>query len=381
MAVFWKAVAGGLLLTVSLLGGPTAGQGSLRGKKQVSGDSVFYLSQARDLWRPLIHTAVNLSEINSSIKSSFQFRTYDPEGLIFYGDTKNGEDWFVLSLMNGIPLMQISKEGMLVSVEGGLKLNDGKWHTLEVSNQGKFVILEVDGSTGLKVGMQSQQTEEVISGGLRLALGGILIEKEKMIVQFKPQMDACVRHGSWLNISIPWESEVEELRPCYQNIRPGSYFLGTGFAVFNTSVFQTDEYAALRVELWADFRQMDGTILSIKPLQKELEFRVEASKNTEVHLKKFILKSTFKKLLITFSKSELKMLQDGDESQSTTLSVNPELTTWREGLLAIGGLLGEGEDGSHFLTGCLEKIQVQGRDLDLDLAVKHMSISSHSCPA
>lgn len=42
---------------------------------------------------------------------------------------------------------------------------------------------------------------------------------------------------------------------------------------------------------------------------------------------------------------------------------------------------GEGEDGSHFLTGCLEKIQVQGRDLDLDLAVKHMSISSHSCPA
>ncbi|XP_024118280.2 sex hormone-binding globulin-like, partial [Oryzias melastigma] len=85
--------------------------------------------------------------------------------------------------MNGIPLMQISKEGMLVSVEGGMKLNDGKWHTLEVSNQEKFVILEVDGSTGLKVGMQSQQTEEVMSGGLRLALGGILIEKEKMIVQ------------------------------------------------------------------------------------------------------------------------------------------------------------------------------------------------------
>lgn len=34
--------------------------------------------------------------------------------------------------------------------------------------------------------MQSQQTEEVISGGLRLALGGILIEKEKMIVQVSP---------------------------------------------------------------------------------------------------------------------------------------------------------------------------------------------------
>lgn len=43
---------------------------------------------------------------------------------------------------------------------------------------------------------------------------------------------------------------------------------------------------------------------------------------------------------------------------------------------------GESEDegGSQFLAGCLEKIQVQGKDLDLDLAVKHKSITSHSCP-
>lgn len=40
----------------------------------------------------------------------------------------------------------------------------------------------------------------------------------------------------------------------------------------------------------------------------------------------------------------------------------------------------EDEVGSQFLAGCLEKIQVQGKDLDLDLAVKHKSITSHSCP-
>lgn len=54
---------------------------------------------------------------------------------------------------------------------------------LEVSNHGKFVILEVDGLKGLVVGMQSQQPEEALSGELRLALGGILIEKEKLIVE------------------------------------------------------------------------------------------------------------------------------------------------------------------------------------------------------
>ncbi|XP_070786047.1 sex hormone-binding globulin [Enoplosus armatus] len=390
MAVFWKAVAGGLLL--SLLGWRAEGQGNGRDKKEVSGGAAVYLGQDRDAWRPLIHTTVNLTEI-SSIKSSFQLRTFDPEGAIFYGDTKNGNDWFVLSLRDGVPLMQISKEDILVSVAGGPKLNDGKWHTLEVSNHGKFVILEVDAANGLVVGMQSKQTEEVLSGELRLALGGILIDTEKLIVQFEPQMDGCVREGSWLNLSAPWETEAEELWPCYQNVQPGSYFPGTGFAIFNTSVFPIEVDHGVTVELWGDFSKMDGTILSIKAPGQEQMLTLVANNNTkEVTLTvgkgAVRMKNTYKRLGITLQTDLIQVLQDEGESSYTTLSIRPgshpgPLTTWREGRLAFGGLLGEGEDnvGSQFLTGCLEKIQVQGRDLDLDLAVKHMSISSHSCPA
>lgn len=54
---------------------------------------------------------------------------------------------------------------------------------LEVSNDGNFVILEVDGSNGLVVSLMSKDMEEVIAGELRLALGGLLIDKEKMVVQ------------------------------------------------------------------------------------------------------------------------------------------------------------------------------------------------------
>lgn len=63
-----------------------------------------------------------------SIRSYFEFRTLDPEGAIFYGDTKEGQDWFVLSLRDGIPEMQIGKADILVSIKGGRKLNDGAWH-------------------------------------------------------------------------------------------------------------------------------------------------------------------------------------------------------------------------------------------------------------
>lgn len=43
--------------------------------------------------------------------------------------------------------------------------------------------LEVDGSKGLVLGMESTEEEEALSGELRLALGGILINTNKMIVQ------------------------------------------------------------------------------------------------------------------------------------------------------------------------------------------------------
>lgn len=54
---------------------------------------------------------------------------------------------------------------------------------VEVSNQGRFVVLEVDGSKSLVLGMESMEEEEALSGALRLALGGILINNNKMIVQ------------------------------------------------------------------------------------------------------------------------------------------------------------------------------------------------------
>lgn len=46
------------------------------------------------------------------------------------------------------------------------------------------MILEVDGSNRLVVGMQSKK-EEMLTGELRLALGGVLIDKERMIVQVR----------------------------------------------------------------------------------------------------------------------------------------------------------------------------------------------------
>ncbi|KAM9833295.1 sex hormone-binding globulin isoform X1 [Syngnathus typhle] len=373
---------GPLLLALSI----TALAWGVHGKKDVSGSAAVYLGQSRDAWRPLIHITVNLTKIRD-IKSSFQLRTYDPEGIIFYGDTKDGKDWFILSLKDGIPLMQLSRSGVLVNVAGGPKLNDGRWHTLELSNHGHFVILDVDGSRGLFMGVRSDTSEEVISGSLRLALGGILIPRERLFVEFEPQMDACVREGRWLNLSIPWETDAEELRPCYENIRPGSFFPGNGLAIVNASaVLQVHRKRSVTIELWGDFTKMDGTILSVRTPGQPLMFSLSAHNDTKKVTVLFgghvlSVKDNFKKLAMIFRTGLLEVRHGGDESHFLGLPENSGLLDELRGSrIAIGGLLGEDDAGSHFLKGCLEKVQIQGKDVDFDRAIKHQSISSHSCP-
>ncbi|XP_024910365.1 sex hormone-binding globulin isoform X2 [Cynoglossus semilaevis] len=375
-----------LTLSLTLLGWGVQGQGNGRGV-EVAGSTTVYLGQYSDIWRPLIRATVNLSDV-SSIKSSFQIRTFDPEGVIFYGDTKGGEDWFVLSLKNGIPLMQLSQDHMDVSVAGGPKINDGKWHTLEVSNKEMFVILEVDGSSEVVVGMHSNRTQQAMSGELRLAVGGILIDKDRLMIQFKPHMDGCLREGKWLNLSVPWET-AGDLWPCYENIQTGSYFPGSGYAIFNTSVLPQESNERIKIEVEGDFSQMDGTIFSIKGPWKVVSTLVANNDTKTVTFtfgeKKINMKNTLKRVVITFH-GFLEVFQEHPKltDLGITSMTNPEIfSIWKHGHLAIGSLLGEGEGniGSQFLTGCLKKIQIQGQDLDFDLAIKQKSVTTHSCPA
>lgn len=59
---------------------------------------------------------------------------------MFYGDTSNGDDWFILSLRDGVPEMQVGKSDVLVSVAGGRKLNDGLWHKVGLKSHWGLII-------------------------------------------------------------------------------------------------------------------------------------------------------------------------------------------------------------------------------------------------
>uniref|UniRef100_A0A3B1J3B5 Sex hormone-binding globulin n=1 Tax=Astyanax mexicanus TaxID=7994 RepID=A0A3B1J3B5_ASTMX len=360
------------------------GWNTLAGK--ISGAEVINFGHRPPTWAPLMQMSANLSDI-TSIRSFFDFRTLDPEGIIFYGDTKEGKDWFVLLLRDGIPEMQIGKANTLVSVQGGPKLNDGVWYNLELRSEGTFVVLEVNKRPALVVGVESDQTEAVLTGKIRLALGGMLVDKKKLLHQFKPELDACIRTGNWLNLSTPWDTDPDwESRPCFPEIKKGSYFPGTGIAVFNTTDLpgaETEE-KGITIEVNGSWQ---GTLLSLQSPGFEFILSEKKNKDLTMELKEgsesgnTALSSEITKLTLTILEHSL-LLDGKSVLKDETIDF---LSTWREGmLLAFGGVPGEVKESesSNHLQGCLEKILIQGQDIDLDQAsFKHSSISSHSCPA
>lgn len=346
---------------------------------QISGRGTINLAHRQQKWTPAMQTCANLSDIRS-IRSFFEFRTLDPEGAVFYGDTKEGQDWFVLSLRDGIPEMQIGKADILVSVKGGRKLNDGAWHLLELRSEGKFVVLEVNNEVELVVGLHSKLAEEQLTGKIRLALGGMLVDKQKLFHPFEPEMDACIRGGHWLNLSTPWDTDSTwEPRPCSSEIKKGSYFPGTGVAVFNTSdlpALKTEE-AGITVEI---FGSWIGTTLSLQ--STGFLYVLEGDKDDKLGLKDGSTEFPSEPATLTFTilKNSL-VVNSKPKVKSETLDF---LSMWKNGmLLTFGGVPGDSEvaKSNPYLRGCLEKIVVQGQVIDLDRAAyKHTAVSSHSCP-
>ncbi|XP_066518778.1 sex hormone-binding globulin [Hoplias malabaricus] len=348
---------------------------------KIPGEAVINLGHKNPSWVPVVQTSANVSDI-SSIWSYFEFRTLDPEGTIFYGDTKEGQDWFVLSLHDGIPEMQIGKANILVSVKGGPKLNDGAWHKLELRSEGKYIILDINNKVELMVGLESELIQDVVTGNIRLALGGILVDKTKLLHSFKPAMDGCVRRGHWLNISTVWETDTSlEVWPCFPEIKKGSYFPGRGIAVFNTSYLpgvKTEEQG-ITIEVYGSWH---GTLLSLqspgfKYVLSDLEGHKE-DKNLTMELKEGSDSGEPTNLTLNILKHSL-IVNGKSVVEDETLDI---LSSWRDGMqLAFGGVPGEIKDSNH-LQACLERILIQGKDIDLDEAsFKHTSVSSHSCPA
>ncbi|RXM93134.1 Sex hormone-binding globulin [Acipenser ruthenus] len=263
-------------------------KGCVRADQPAQGPQLLNLGQRWKGTKPLAELRVKVSEL-TSVESSFEFRTFDPEGLIIYGDVQEKADWFILALRSGIPEMHIGKTGVSLLLK-----STGQF-------LGQFVVLEVDGKVVLNAGLHSWDAQTPLTGHMRLALGGMLI---------------------------------------------------------NTSELFTESQS-----LQLDVKEV-SLVLSHRPVRPCLETS----------------------LLLRVSAHGVEVRTNHSEERGELGDFAAWKQAWEEGTtLSFGGvpelLEGTGFPGQGYFQGCVGKIRVQGRELDLDSArYKHDSIWSHSCP-
>ncbi|XP_030152560.1 sex hormone-binding globulin isoform X4 [Lynx canadensis] len=130
----------------------------------------------------------------SRTSSSFELRTWDPEGVIFYGDTNPQKDCFVLGLRDGRPEIQMRNHLAQLTVGAGPRLDDGKWHQVEVKVLGDSLLLSVDGEEVLCLRQVSGPLAGKVQPVVRIALGGLLFPVSSL--RLPPQKLRC-RVPAW----------------------------------------------------------------------------------------------------------------------------------------------------------------------------------------
>ncbi|XP_057572861.1 sex hormone-binding globulin isoform X2 [Hippopotamus amphibius kiboko] len=294
---------------------------------------------------PVTVMTFNLTKMIKT-SSSFEFRTWDPEGVIFYGDTNPKDDWFVLGLRDGRPEIQIHNHWAQLTVGAGPQLNDGRWHQMEVKIHGDSVLLEVDGEEVLRLRQVSGPLANKPQPIMRIALGGLLFPASNLRLPLVPALDGCLRRDDWLDQQAQTSASVPaSLRSCAVESQPGIFFPpGTG------AEFSLQDIPQPHVEPWAF--------------------------SLDVGLQLAAGSGRFLSLGIPGNPSWLSLhLQDQKVMLSSGLGPGLDLP------LVLGLPLQLQLREASSASFCLDGLWAQGQGLDMDRALsRSQDIWTHSCP-
>ncbi|KAJ1080268.1 hypothetical protein NDU88_000487 [Pleurodeles waltl] len=348
---------------------------------------------------------IDLLQVTSPA-SSFEFRTFDPEGVIFYGDTVWGQDWFMLGLRNGRPEIQVRNTFSPASVSGCKQINDGQWHLVSVRSEANNIVLHVDQAEVFRVWHLSVPLNESTGTILRIAVGGMLANQSNLLVPMNPAMDGCIRSWNWMNQTKNWLTgppiKQGVSKHCFAHVHGGSFFSGAGMAIFRSKDLEhgvlKDWSLTLEMHIRpvkdtglifavADGSSYDRPILSLRLNGQEYNLQVgslmETFSTARMPCEESRLALVVTKTRITLGRGDLLIgdanISDHDYQELMEAWHNPP------GRLFFGSLPKELEkydpEPMVFFEGCMRDVMVQGHPLDMDNALfKSDSIWAHSCP-
>ncbi|KAM3930822.1 sex hormone-binding globulin [Leptodactylus fuscus] len=350
----------------------------------------------------LLHLEFQLSELTSNL-SSFDFRTFDPEGIIFYGDVGKN-NWFVLGVRDRRLEVQMSNgNGQMVLSKWGPNVSDGKWRKVTVDSTINTIDVRVDGEIVVMLTFHvNNELVPLSCSKLGIILGDLPPNSDVQLLRpLAPALDGCLRNWAWVKKNteiLDRAMEIEENRRCFQNEEPGAFFPAHGYAIFHPAAFPTRGTDSWILTVQLSFRVQEGggvlLLLSgagnVSALTITLDLEKEALEVSllgklahslkfppgvclkEWHTVNAVVQSN-KVVLSTSEASSSMDILPADFKALEDIWLDPESH------ISIGGTSEQGEPGTRF-SGCL-KMTLQGTSVEFDSAhYKHPHIHSHSCP-
>uniref|UniRef100_A0A452GLF7 Uncharacterized protein n=1 Tax=Gopherus agassizii TaxID=38772 RepID=A0A452GLF7_9SAUR len=350
--------------------------------------------------------------------AEFDFRTFDPEGVLFFAGGHQDSTWIVLALRNGRLELQLKYNGIGRVTSSGPVINHGMWQTISVEELERSLFIKVNKDAVMKIAVAGDLfTLDKGLYQLNLTVGGIPFKSKDLIQPINPRLDGCMRGWNWLNgedTTIQETIKLNDKMQCFSVAGRGSFYPGSGFAVFNFNYMQpsagNETERSWEVEVNAVIRPAADTGVLFALVGEEASVPLSLAlidyHSTKKLKQQFIIlamESTVVSRLainvcddqehsvnIFISKGQLSLTVDGTAGQSElSHSQLQDSLFLLEGYLQssvktyVGGLPDvpvTSTPVTAFYHGCMT-VKMNNKALDLDEAFyKHSDITSHSCP-
>ncbi|XP_047409036.1 growth arrest-specific protein 6 isoform X3 [Sciurus carolinensis] len=350
--------------------------------------------------------------------AEFDFRTFDPEGVLFFAGGRQDSTWVVLGLRDGRLELQLRYSGVGRVTSSGPVINHGAWQTISVEELEGNLVIKVNRDAVMKIAVAGELFQ--LHRGLyhlNLTVGGIPFQEKDLVQPINPRLDGCLRSWNWLNgedSTIQETVKANSKMQCFSVAERGSFFPGSGFAFYSLSYARTAPGAgtetAWEIEVVARLRPAadTGVLLALvgedhavplsvvlvdyhstKKLKKQLV--VLAVEDVALALMEIkVCDGQEHVVTVSLKDGKATLEVDGTKGQSEVGAalLQERLATLERHLQGsvltfVGGLPDvpvTSAPVTAFYRGCMT-LEVNGRPLDLDeAAYKHSDITSHSCP-
>ncbi|XP_037384560.1 growth arrest-specific protein 6 [Talpa occidentalis] len=350
--------------------------------------------------------------------AEFDFRTFDPEGVLFFAGGHQDSTWIVLGLRAGRLELQLRYQGVGRVTSSGPVISHGRWQTISVEELERSLVVKVNKDAVMKIAVSGDlfQLERGLYH-LNLTVGGLPFKEKDLVQPMNPRLDGCMRSWNWVNGedgSIQETVRVNGKMQCLSAAERGSFYPGRGLAFYSLAYARTSPdlgtEATWEIEVVARIRPATdtGVLLALvaedhavalsvalvdyhstKKLKKQLVvLAVESIALAVMEIK--VCDGQEHVVRVSVRDSEATLEVDGTRGQS---EVSPAGLQERLAVLGrhlqgpvltfVGGLPDvpvTAAPVTAFYRGCMT-LEVNRKALDLDeAAYKHSDILSHSCP-